>query len=151
MDIIIDDLANGQVIGLLEEHLSDMYAISPPESVHALDVERLRSPDITFFSGWVEERLYGCLAMKQLTSQHIELKSMRTSQFARNSGVASALLTHALAVARAKGVQRVSLETGSQAFFKPARNLYKKFGFCYCAPFADYQEDPHSRFMTKVL
>lgn len=151
MDIIIDDLANGQVIGLLEEHLSDMYAISPPESVHALDVERLRSPDITFFSGWVEERLYGCLAMKQLTSQHIELKSMRTSQFARNSGVASALLTHALAVARAKGFQRVSLETGSQAFFKPARNLYKKFGFCYCGPFADYQEDPHSRFMTKVL
>ncbi|MEF1309866.1 GNAT family N-acetyltransferase [Vibrio mytili] len=151
MDIVIDDLSGGEVIHLLEEHLADMYANSPPESVHALDVESLKSPDITFFSAWIGGELQGCLAIKQLTPEHIELKSMRTSSLARRSGVASALLTHALNTAIENGYQKVSLETGSQAFFKPARNLYEKFGFCYCEPFADYTEDPMSRFMTKML
>ncbi|MGO1296126.1 MAG: GNAT family N-acetyltransferase [Vibrio sp.] len=151
MDVIIGGLANGQVIALLEEHLIDMYATSPPESAHALDVDSLKHPNITFFSGWVGEQLCGCLAMKQLTSEHVELKSMRTSHNARNSGVASGLLTHVLDVASARGFRRVSLETGSQEFFKPARNLYEKFGFRYCDPFADYSDDPNSRFMTKDI
>ncbi|WP_423840849.1 GNAT family N-acetyltransferase [Vibrio mytili] len=151
MDIVIDDLSGGEVIHLLEEHLADMYANSPPESVHALDVESLKSPDITFFSAWIGGELQGCLAIKQLTPEHIELKSMRTSSLARRSGVASAILTHALNTAIENGYRKVSLETGSQAFFKPARNLYEKFGFYYCEPFAEYTEDPMSRFMTKML
>jgi putative acetyltransferase len=151
MEIKIDDLSGGEVIKLLEEHLADMYATSPPESVHALDVESLKSPEITFFSAWSSGKLQGCLAIKHLTSSHIELKSMRTSASARKSGVATKLLTHALNVAIERGYKTVSLETGSQEFFRPARNLYEKFGFIYCKPFANYSNDPNSRFMTKEL
>ncbi len=128
-----------------------MYATSPPQSVHALDVEALKSSGITFFSGWVEGELQGCLAIKQLTPQHIELKSMRTSNSSRKSGVATKLLVHALNAAIDNGYQRVSLETGTQDFFLPARKLYEKFGFTYCEPFADYKVDPHSHFMTREL
>ncbi len=151
MEIKIDDLSGGEVIKLLEEHLADMYATSPPESVHALDVDALKSPDITFFSGWFGGELQGCLAIKQLTPQHIELKSMRTSSSSLKSGVATKLLTHALNAAIDKGYQKVSLETGTQDFFRPARNLYEKFGFTNCAPFSDYELDPHSHFMTRKL
>ncbi|RDL44392.1 GNAT family N-acetyltransferase [Marinomonas piezotolerans] len=151
MEIKIDDLSGGEVIKLLEEHLADMYATSPPESVHALDVNELKSPDITFFSAWSDGALQGCLAIKQLTPQHIELKSMRTSSSSRKSGVATKLLAHALNVAIDKGYQKVSLETGTQDFFRPARNLYEKFGFSYCDPFSDYELDPHSYFMTREL
>lgn len=151
MEIKIDDLSGGEVIKLLEEHLADMYATSPPESVHALDVKALKSPDIIFFSGWFGGELQGCLAMKQLTPVHIELKSMRTSSASRKSGVATKLLTHALNAAIDNGCQKVSLETGTQEFFQPARSLYEKFGFTYCEPFADYDVDPHSYFMTREL
>lgn len=151
MKITIDDLSSGDVIKLLEEHLADMYATSPPESVHALDVDKLKSPDLTFFSGWFDGNLQGCLAVKKLDSSHLELKSMRTSTSARKSGVATKLLQHALNFAAEQGYQKVSLETGSQAYFEPARNLYEKFGFSYCGPFSDYLEDPHSRFMTISL
>ncbi|HHI5002076.1 GNAT family N-acetyltransferase [Vibrio parahaemolyticus] len=151
MEIKIDDLSGGEVIRLLEEHLADMYAISPPESVHALDVKALKSPKITFFSAWKNSELQGCLAIKELTPDHIELKSMRTSQSARKSGVATKLLNHALNEAIDRGYRKVSLETGTQEFFKPARNLYEKFGFMYCEPFADYKLDPHSHFLTREL
>ncbi|KOO12765.1 acetyltransferase [Vibrio xuii] len=151
MEIKIDDLSGGEVIELLEEHLADMYATSPPESVHALDVDALKSPDITFFSGWVNGELQGCLAIKQLTPRHVELKSMRTSNSSRKSGVATKLLIHALNTAIDKGYRKVSLETGTQQFFQPARNLYEKFGFTYCEPFANYELDPHSHFMTREL
>ncbi|EGR1589647.1 GNAT family N-acetyltransferase [Vibrio parahaemolyticus] len=151
MEIKIDDLSGGEVFKLLEEHLADMYATSPPESAHALDVHALKSPDITFFSGWIGNELQGCLAIKQLTPQHIELKSMRTSSSSRKSGVATQLLAHVLNVAIDRGHQKVSLETGTHEFFQPARNLYEKFGFTYCAPFADYKLDPHSYFMTRDL
>jgi putative acetyltransferase len=151
MEIKIDDLSSGEVIKLLEEHLADMYAISPPESVHALDVKALKSPKITFFSAWESGELLGCLAIKELTPEHIELKSMRTSQSARKSGVATKLLSHALNTAIERGYRKASLETGTQDFFKPARNLYEKFGFTYCEPFADYKLDPHSHFLTREL
>ncbi len=151
MEIKIDDLSGGEVIQLLEQHLADMYATSPPESVHALDVEALKSPAITFFSGWLGGELQGCLAIKELTPNHIELKSMRTTNASRKSGVASKLLTHALNSAIERGYQQVSLETGTQDFFLPARNLYEKFGFSDCGPFADYELDPHSHFMTREL
>ncbi len=148
MEIIIDDLNGGDVIKLLEEHLADMYATSPPESVHALDVSALKSPEITFFSGWKDGQLMGCVAIKQLDDTHVELKSMRTSRHARKSGVASKLLQHVLEVSAERGYQRVSLETGAEDYFLAARNLYEKFGFDYCEPFASYKPDPLSRFMT---
>ncbi|WP_454441558.1 GNAT family N-acetyltransferase [Vibrio bathopelagicus] len=151
MEIKIDDLSGGEVVGLLEEHLADMYATSPPESVHALDIEGLKSPEITFFSAWKDSHLLGCVAIKELDSNHAELKSMRTTQVARKSGVASKLLQHVLDTAIARQYRTVSLETGSEDYFKPARNLYEKFGFGYCEPFADYELDPYSQFMSIEL
>ncbi|MEZ9399221.1 GNAT family N-acetyltransferase [Vibrio splendidus] len=149
--IKLDDLSGGEVVELLEEHLADMYATSPAESVHALDLDGLKSPEITFFSAWKDSRLLGCVAIKELDTQHAELKSMRTSQFARKSGVASQLLQHVLDTAAVRQYKTISLETGSEDYFKPARNLYEKFGFGYCEPFADYVLDSHSQFMSIEL
>ncbi|EJL6401388.1 GNAT family N-acetyltransferase [Vibrio parahaemolyticus] len=151
MRIEIDNLERQQVLALLEEHLQDMYAISPPESVHALDVSKLKLPSITFWTGWDGEQLLGCVAMSQLEDGHAELKSMRTTPSARKQGVASRLLNHVIEQAKHQGIQRLSLETGSMAFFEPAHRLYEKHGFVYCEPFGDYQPDPNSRFMTLAL
>jgi putative acetyltransferase len=151
MEICIDSLEDGAVIKLLQEHLADMYATSPPESVHALDIAGLKAPEITFFSSWRDGKLLGCLAIKQLSSEHAELKSMRTTTIARNQGVASTLLQHVVDVAKGRGYKRLSLETGSMDYFKPARSLYEKYGFSYCEPFADYQPDPYSKFMKLML
>ncbi|CAI2342512.1 GNAT family N-acetyltransferase [Vibrio parahaemolyticus] len=151
MRIEIDDLERPQVLALLEEHLQDMYATSPPESVHALDVSKLKLPSITFWTGWDGEQLLGCVAMSQLEDGHAELKSMRTTPSARKQGVASRLLNHVIEQAKHQGIQRLSLETGSMAFFEPAHRLYEKHGFSYCEPFGDYQPDPNSRFMTLAL
>lgn len=151
MRIEIDDLERPQVLALLEEHLQDMYATSPPESVHALDVSKLKLPSITFWTGWDGEQLLGCVAMSQLEDGHAELKSMRTTPSARKQGVASRLLNHVIEQAKHQGIQRLSLETGSMAFFEPAHCLYEKHGFVYCEPFGDYQPDPNSRFMTLAL
>ncbi|HIF5798497.1 TPA: GNAT family N-acetyltransferase [Vibrio parahaemolyticus] len=151
MRIEIDNLERPQVIALLEEHLQDMYATSPPESVHALDVSKLKLPSITFWTGWDGEQLLGCVAMSQLEDGHAELKSMRTTPSARKQGVASRLLNHVIEQAKHQGIQRLSLETGSMAFFEPAHRLYEKHGFVYCEPFGDYQPGPNSRFMTLAL
>ncbi|EJI1424674.1 GNAT family N-acetyltransferase [Vibrio parahaemolyticus] len=151
MRIEIDNLERPPVIALLEEHLQDMFATSPPESVHALDVSKLKLPSITFWTGWDGEQLLGCVAMSQLEDGHAELKSMRTTPSARKQGVASRLLNHVIEQAKHQGIQRLSLETGSMAFFEPAHRLYEKHGFVYCEPFGDYQPDPNSRFMTLVL
>ncbi|EGQ8524501.1 TPA: GNAT family N-acetyltransferase [Vibrio parahaemolyticus] len=151
MRIEIDNLERQQVLALLEEHLQDMYATSPPESVHALDVSKLKLPSITFWTGWDGEQLLGCVAISQLEDGHAELKSMRTTPSARKQGVASRLLNHVIEQAKHQGIQRLSLETGSMAFFEPAHRLYEKHGFVYCEPFGDYQPDPNSRFMTLAL
>jgi len=124
---------------------------SPPESVHALDIEGLRKPDITFWSVWEGGELLGCGALKELDSQHAEIKSMRTSSSHLRRGVAKYLLNYMLEEARRRGYSRVSLETGSMEAFEPARQLYANFGFTYCEPFADYVEDPYSVFMTREL
>ena len=137
MDIKVDDLNSGEVIQLLKEHLDDMYLTSPPESVHALDINALKAPEITFFSCWNNDQLLGCVAIKELDSKHAELKSMRTSNHYRGTGVGTLLLEHVLYVASNRGYSKISLETGSQEYFIPARNLYEKFGFKYCGPFAD--------------
>ena len=148
MDIKVDNLASGEVIALLEEHLADMYATSPAESVHVLYVEALNNPAVTFYSCWQDEKLLACAALRKLDKNHVELKSMRTASNARNLGIASLLLQHLITVATANNYHKISLETGTMDFFKPARALYKKFGFTCCQPFGDYQLDPNSHFMS---
>ena len=128
-----------------------MRRISPPESVHALDLDKLRRPEITFWTAWRGKELLGCGALKQLSAEHGEIKSMRTSSAHRREGVASAMLKHILKEAKRRRYQRLSLETGSPDFFAPARSLYAKFGFRKSDPFADYVEDPYSVFMTMEL
>ncbi len=151
MEIRIDDLTSEAIAELLTEHLQDMYAASPPESVHALDLTKLRKPEISFWCVWDGEELMGCGALKELTPQHAEIKSMRSANRFRGRGVGKAMLQHILQVARERNYARLSLETGTQDFFIPARKLYEGFGFEYCGPFGDYKEDPYSAFMTKSL
>ena len=151
MLIKIDDLNDGKVIELMEEHLADMYATSPPESVHALDIEALKSPGITFFSARENELLAGCVALKELSKTKLELKSMRTSHSFRNKEVASKLLTFVINLAKEKKYKIISLETGTQSYFDPARNLYKKFGLQDCEPFSNYQLNPNSHLMNLKL
>lgn len=151
MDIKIDDLSGPEIYELLEEHLRNMALHSPPESVHALSIEELRRPEITFWTVWENGELLGCGALKELSAQHAEIKSMRTSSLHLRKGVASNLLRHILEEAGRRGYRRLSLETGSMEAFEPARRLYADFGFTYCGPFADYVEDPYSVFMTKEL
>ncbi len=143
-----DNLTHPQVLALLQEHLADMHAWSPPESVHALDLSALRGPGIDFFSAWHGEALLAIGALKVHDSRHAEIKSMRTPKDRRHQGGAKHMLAHLLAHARAKGVDCVSLETGSQPEFEPARTLYAKAGFGVCGPFSDYKDDPLSVFMT---
>ena len=151
IDIRIDDLRGSAIIALLQLHLRSVVLHSPPESIHALDVERLRMPDITFWSAWQHAELLGCGALKALGDGHGEIKSMRTTPRHLRKGVASALLLHITAEARHRGYQRLSLETGSAEAFAPARTLYARHGFTPCGPFADYVEDPYSVFMSKAL
>jgi putative acetyltransferase len=149
--ILTDDLSGAAVHALLEEHLDAMEDTAPPESRHELDLDGLRQPGITFWTAWDANNLAGCGAMKELDDEHGEVKSMRTSSHYHQRGVASALLEHLLSEARSRGYKRVSLETGSMAFFEPARRLYKKHGFEYCGPFGDYKDDPLSAFMAIEL
>jgi len=151
MLIRLDDLAGPEIRALLEEHLRGMHALSPPESVHALDLDALRQPEISFWTAWSQGELMGCGALKALDASHGEVKSMRTASAHMRRGVGRALLEHIVAQAHARGYARLSLETGSMAAFAPARRLYEGFGFSYCEPFADYVEDPNSVFMTRLL
>ena len=151
MNIKVDDLSGPEIHELLREHLRSMALYSPPESVHALDIEGLRKPEITFWTVWDDGELLGCGALKELDSRHAEIKSMRTSSPHLRKGVATNLLSHILEEARRRGYSRISLETGSMEAFEPARKLYASFGFTYCGPFADYVEDPYSLFMTREL
>ena len=148
MRIIEDDLTGAAIAALLSEHMAGMRQNSPPESVHALDLAGLQSPDITFWTAWEGDELLGCGALKELDSQHGEIKSMRTAQAHVGKGVASAILAQLMQEASRRSYRRLSLETGSGAAFDPAHKLYLKFGFAYCGPFAEYREDPFSRFMT---
>lgn len=151
MKIEADDLTRPAVIALLNEHLSNMYELSPPESVHALDVTKLRSPDITFWTVWDDGVLLGCGALKELSPSHGEVKSMRTPKLLRRKGAGRAVLAHIISVAAERGYRRLSLETGSIDAFVPAQKLYASFGFSTCGPFGSYVEDPHSVFMSREL
>ena len=151
MEIRLDNLRSPEVIGLLNEHLRSMAQHSPPESVHALDLDGLRQPEVSFWSAWDGAELLGCGAIKQLDATHGEIKSMRTASAHLRKGVAAALLQHILVEAGKRRYRRLSLETGSAPAFAPARSLYARFGFVPCGPFADYVPDPHSVFMTRTL
>jgi putative acetyltransferase len=151
VDIRIDDLAGPEIAELLREHLRNMYQLSPPESVHALPIEALRTPEVTFWSVWDGRELLGCGALKELDPRHGEIKSMRTVARHLRKGVAAALLAYMLEEARRRAYRRLSLETGAQAAFAPARSLYGRFGFTPCGPFAGYTDDPNSVYMTREL
>ncbi|HJV47813.1 MAG TPA: GNAT family N-acetyltransferase [Geothrix sp.] len=151
MLITRDDLSGPAIRALLAEHLQNMRSISPPESVHALDLSGLRKPEITFWTIWSGGDLLGCGALKELDPRHGEIKSMRTSVAHRRKGVARAMLEHILSEAATRGYEQLSLETGAQEPFEPARRLYESFGFQRCPPFGDYREDPNSVFMTRRL
>ena len=147
----MDDLSRPDVVALVREHTASVALHSPPESTHALEVDALRGPGVTFFTVWEDAQLVGCGALKELDAGHGELKSMRTRSSHLRRGVAAALLEHLLTVARQRGYRRLSLETGSMDAFAPARSLYLRFGFAPCAPFAGYVEDPNSVFMSREL
>lgn len=151
MHIEIDDLSRPAIHALLNEHLQNMYELSPPESVHALDLDKLRRPEISFWTAWEGPLLLGCGALKELDPGHGEVKSMRTPSAHRRKGAGRAILAHIIQVARTRSYERLSLETGSMDAFKPAQRLYESFGFRYCGPFGEYAEDPNSVFMTLRL
>lgn len=141
-----------EVQALLRLHLESMHAISPRESVHALDLSGLRQPEIRFLTAWEDGELLGCGALKQLDPTHGEVKSMRTDPQRLRRGAAAALLSHILNLARERGYKRVSLETGSGPTFEASLALYRQFGFTPCEPFGDYPgNDPFSRFLSRVL
>lgn len=151
MEIRIDNLEHPAIKSLLEEHLENMKQISPPESVHALDLEKLRVPEITFWTVWEEDLLLGCGALKELTPFYGEIKSMRTPLKHRRRGASKIILKHIIDVAKERNYKQLSLETGAAEAFKPAHKLYESFGFNYCEPFGDYKKDPNSVFMTLLL
>lgn len=150
-----DPVTDDRVLAFLEEHLEDMRRVSPPESVHALDPEQLRAPGLHVWTGWTaaeaQPMLVATCALKVLDAGHLELKSMRVGAEHRGSGAAQQVLDHVLAQARAMGAKRISLETGTEAFFAPARRFYARNGFVDCAAFGSYQPDPNSCFMRLEL
>jgi putative acetyltransferase len=151
MQIVEGGLDDPRVVALLHTHVTRARAETARGSAHALDVSGLRAPDVTFWSAWEGEAVVGVGALKQLSADHGEIKSMHTAEAARGRGVGSALLRQIVAAARARGMTRLSLETGSWPYFLPARALYARHGFVDCGAFGEYREDPNSVFMTLVL
>lgn len=151
LKIVVDDLSGQEIAAFLDEHVQEMRSLTPLESKHALDLDGLRKPEVTFWSVLDGDTIVGCGALQALDPTHAELKSMRTTSARKRSGVASLLLAHIVDEATRMGFSRLSLETGSADFFLPARKLYEKFGFTYCPPFADYRLDPHSVYLTRQL
>lgn len=151
MRIAPGDLDDPRIVAILEAHLATMRATSPPESIHALDLAELRAPEISFWAGWDAETLIAVGALKTLSAEHGEIKSMHTTEAARGRGAGTAMLVHLIGLARSVGMRRLSLETGSQDAFAPARRLYLRHGFVDCPPFADYRLDPNSVFMTREM
>lgn len=151
MTIVPGDLDDPRVRALLEHHLTSARAATAPGSAHALDLEGLKAPTIAFWTAWDGDSLLGVGALKRLSGEHGEIKSMHTARNCRRRGVGSALLLRIIDAARAMGMTRLSLETGSWDYFAPARALYRRHGFVECPPFGDYVPDPNSVFMCREL
>ncbi len=151
MKILPGDLDDERVIALLDEHLQGMADHSPPDSIHALNLDGLKAANVTFWALWEGGELYGCGALQELDNRHGEIKSMRTAAAHLRKGVAAAMLEHIIGEADRRGYRRLSLETGSGPGFDAALALYEKYGFSYCGPFANYTDNPFSRFMTMEL
>lgn len=151
MEIVVDDLTGPEVARFLGAHLTEMASVTPPGSMHALDLDGLRAPEVTFWAMLDGEEIVATGAIKLLGHGEGEIKSMRVAPDHRRRGLASAMLRHLIAEARSRGLERLWLETGSFAFFDPARRLYERHGFEYCEPFGDYRPDPNSSFMTLRL
>ena len=149
--IVDGGLDDPRVVALLQLHVTRARAETAPGSAHALDLSGLRAPEVSFWSVWDGEELVGVGALKLLGAEHGEIKSMHTVEAARGRGVGSALVRHIMAEARARGMRRLSLETGSWPYFAPARTLYARHGFLECGPFGEYRKDPNSVFMTVAL
>jgi len=149
LKIVAGGLDDPRVIRLLGIHLASSRAQTAPGSAHALDLAGLKSPEIWFWSAWDGDHLLAVGAMKRLSESHGEVKSMHTAEAVRRRGVGSAMLEHIIAVARNRGIKKLSLETGSWPHFQPAVALYKRHGFVACPPFGDYKLDPNSIFMTR--
>ena len=154
-DIRCDDVTAPEIVALLARHLDEMRALSPPKSVHALDLDGLRRPGMTLWTAWEGDGLLGCGGLKMLDevpgAHHGELKSFHTARDARGRGVATAILVHVVDEARGRGLRRLSLETGRPEAFRAARELYARHGFVECPPFGDYWDDPFSVCMTREL
>lgn len=142
---------SSSVMALLRAHHQEMFEHSPPESVHALDESKFSADNITFWGLYMGTELAGCGALQVLSADHVEVKAMRTHSAYLRKGVAAALLEYMIQYAQQHGYQRMSLETGTMAFFEPARAMYKRFGFVECSPFSDYFDDPNSVCMTRLL
>jgi putative acetyltransferase len=151
MRIEVDDLSRPAVHELLREHLANMYELSPPEQVFALDLSKLQSPDITVWTVWENDQLLGCGALKELSADSGEIKSMRTPAKLRGRGAGRAVLSQIIDTARQRGYRLLSLETGTHPAFLAAQRLYRSAGFRESGPFAGYEEDPHSLFMELRL
>jgi putative acetyltransferase len=151
IDVRPDDLRSQEVQALILEHLAGMHANSPPEHVHALPIESLRRPDITFLSAWSGGELCGCGALKQLDAESGEVKSMRTRQHFLRKGVGQAVLDEIIRLATARGYSRLYLETGTGPAFEAAHALYLRNGFDWCGAFGDYAANEFSVFMVKDL
>ena len=151
MHIVEGGLDDPRVVALLDAHVARARAETARGSAHALDLSGLRSPEVTFWSAWEGDAVVGVGALRRLSSDHGEVKSMHTAEAARGRGVGSAILRRIMAAARSRGMSRLSLETGAWPYFTPARALYARHGFVECAPFGEYREDPNSVFMTLSL
>jgi putative acetyltransferase len=151
MRIEVDDVSRPEVVALVDYHLRSMHAISPPDSVFALDLSGLKHPSVTFWTAWDGDDLLGMGGLKQLDADHGEIKSMRTAPNALRRGVAGRMLDHILAEARTRKYRRLSLETGSNAPFAPAWAMYARAGFVPCAPFGSYRDIDFSRYFTIEL
>lgn len=145
------DLDDAAVVAFLDAHVQQLRAITPPESTHALDLDGLKAPGVRFWTAHDAGELVGCAALAPLDDAHVELKSMRTASHRLREGIAGRLVVFVLAEARAAGFTRISLETGAEEFFAPARALYTRHGFTPCPPFGSYRPDPLSAFLTREL
>jgi putative acetyltransferase len=151
MTIVPGDIDDPQVRAVLEQHVTSARAATAPGSAHALDPEGLKAPEVRFWAAWDDDALLGIGALKRLSNDHGEIKSMHTVPAHRRRGVGSAILLHIVDAARIMGMSRLSLETGSWEYFAPARALYKRHGFVECSPFGEYVSDPNSVFMCRDL